>query len=292
MIQLLNHVKGLVRSVMRKDGTMKTTKATIPIITLLSDFGLRDAYVAEMKAAILSISPDVCIVDISHEIEKFNIRMGAFILASATPYFPKGTVHVAVVDPGVGTKRRPIIIQTKRSFYVGPDNGLLLLSARKEEVSHVYHIKNPEYMCPKISTTFHGRDIFAPAAAYLVRGCSPSRFGSEIQDYVIPQFAQPYMKKGEIVGEVMYIDNFGNVVTNISSKDHEELETSIGDLLHVRIGRKTFGMRFCSAYGEVPARTLLAIVGSHDFLEISINQGNASKTLNLRIGASFSIRFR
>jgi len=270
---------------------MKNIKATIPIITLLSDFGLRDAYVAEMKAAILSISPDTSIVDISHEIEKFNIRMGAFILASATPYFPQGTVHVAVVDPGVGTKRRPIIIQTRQNFYVGPDNGLLLLSARKEEISHVYHIKNPKYMRPKISATFHGRDIFAPVAAYLAMGCSPSQFGPEIQDYVVPQFAKSYMKKCEVIGEVIYVDDFGNVVTNISSKDLEELETRISDLLHVRIGRNTFDMRFCSAYGEVPARTPLIIVGSHDFLEFSINQGNASKMFKLKIGDSFSIRF-
>ena len=268
---------------------MRSRKATTPIITMLSDFGLRDAYVAEMKAVILSIIPDVHIVDISHEIEKFDIRMGAFILASATPYFPKGTVHVAVVDPGVGTKRRPIIVQTKRSFYVGPDNGLLLLSALKEEVSRVYHIENPEYMRPKISTTFHGRDIFAPTAAHLAIGCPPFKFGPEIQDYVVPQFAKPYMKKSELIGEVMYIDDFGNVVTNISSKDLEELEITIGDLLHVRIGRKRFGLRFCSAYGEVPARTPLAIVGSHDFLEISFNQGDASKTLNLKIGDSFKV---
>jgi len=133
---------------------MKTMKIKMPIVTLLSDFGLRNAYVAEMKAVTLSISPSTCIVDISHKIEKFNIRMGAYILASVTPYFPKGTVHVAVVDPGVGTKRRSIIIETKRSFYVGPDNGLLFLSARKEGLSHVFHIKNPEYMRPKISTTF------------------------------------------------------------------------------------------------------------------------------------------
>lgn len=274
-----------------KGGNMKTTKATTRIITMLSDFGLRDTYVAEMKAVIVSILPDVYIVDISHKIEKFNIRMGSFILASAAPYFPKGTVHVAVVDPGVGTKRRPIIVESKRSFYVGPDNGLLLLSARKEGLSHVYHIKNPEYMRPKISTTFHGRDIFAPVAAYLALGRSPSQFGPEIEDYVFPQFAKPHMQNDEILGEVVYIDDFGNVVTNISSKDLEKLEAGIGDLLQVRIRRKRFDMRFCSAYGEVPARTPLVIVGSHDFLEISINQGNASKTFNLKIGDSFSIRF-
>jgi len=271
---------------------MKIENATPPIITLLSDFGLRDAYVAEMKAVILSINPDARIVDISHEIEKFNIRMGAFMLACATPYFPEGTIHVAVVDPGVGTKRCPIIIQTKRSSYVGPDNGLLVLSAQKEKISHIYHIRSPKYVRPKISTTFHGRDIFAPAAAHLSLGCSPSQFGPEIENYVVPQFAKPRMKKDELIGEVMYIDDFGNIVTNISSKDLEELETRIGDLLNARIGRKTFEMRFCSTYGDVPAKTPLAVVGSHDFLEISINQGNASQTLNLKIGDSFSIRFR
>jgi len=271
---------------------MNTAKATTPIITLLSDFGLRDAYVAEMKAVILSVNSNARIVDISHEVEKFDIRMGAFTLASAAPYFPEGTVHVAVVDPGVGTKRRPIIIQTKRSLYVGPDNGLLILSARKEEVSHVYHIRNPKYMHPKISTTFHGRDVFAPAAAYLSMGCPPSQFGPEIMDYVVPQFAEPLMKKDKLIGEVIYVDDFGNIVTNISSKDLEKLETHVSDLLHVRIGGRRFEIRFCSAYGDVPARTPLAIVGSHDFLEISVNQGNASKTLNLNIGDSFRICFR
>jgi len=271
---------------------VKTTKATTPIITLLSDFGLRDAYVAEMKAVILSINPDARIVDISHEVEKFDIRMGAFVLASAAPYFPEKTVHVAVVDPGVGTKRRSIIIQTKRSVYVGPDNGLLVLAARREEVSHVYHIKNPEYMRQKVSTTFHGRDIFAPVAAHLSMGCSPSQFGPEIKDYTVPEFAKPCRKKDELIGQVMYVDDFGNVVTNISSKDLEELEISVGDLLHVREGRKTFDVRFCSAYGEAPAETPLVVVGSHDFLEISINQGSVSKTLNLKVGNSVSIRFR
>ena len=146
-------------------------------------------------------------------------------------------------------------------------------------------------MRPKISATFHGRDIFAPAAAYLAMGCSPSQFGPEIQDYVVPQFAKPYMKKCELISETVYVDNFGNVVTNISSKDLEELETRIGDSLHIRIGRKTFDLKICSAYGEVPARTPLTIVGSQDFLEISINQGNASKMFKLKIGGSFSIRF-
>ena len=143
------------------------------IISLLSDFGLKDAYVAEMKAIIITINPLVRLIDITHQIEKFSIRRAAYILASVTPYFPEKTIHLAVVDPGVGTKRRPIIVETKRGLYVGPDNGLLMLAAYKEDIINVYLIDNPKYMLSKVSKTFHGRDIFAPAAAYLDKRCDP-----------------------------------------------------------------------------------------------------------------------
>jgi len=143
-----------------------------PIVTLLTDFGLKDPYVAEMKAVILSICPEAWIVDVSHMVKKFDVRMGAFILAQAAPYFPAGTVHVAVVDPGVGTERRPIIVEAKRSFYVGPDNGVLMLSAKREGILHIYEIKNRKYMLQKISRTFHGRDVFSPVAAHLARLCT------------------------------------------------------------------------------------------------------------------------
>ncbi|MDH5439413.1 MAG: SAM-dependent chlorinase/fluorinase, partial [Candidatus Bathyarchaeota archaeon] len=126
------------------------------IITLLTDFGLRDPYVAEMKAVILRISPDAKIVDISHEVKKFDVRMGAFILEQAARYFPDGTVHVAVVDPGVGMERRPIIVETNRKLYVGPDNGLLMLAALKDDVRSIHKITNPRYMLEKVSRTFHG----------------------------------------------------------------------------------------------------------------------------------------
>jgi len=256
----------------------------MPIITLLSDFGLKDPYVAEMKAVILSICPEARIVDISHKIEKFNIRIGAFVLASATPYFPLDTVHVAVVDPGVGTKRRPIIVETKRCFYVGPDNGLLMLAAQKEDVSRVYHVSNPRYMLPRVSRTFHGRDIFAPAAAHLARGCPPSEFGPEIHDYTLPEFAKPSVRKGELLGEVMHIDDFGNIVSNISAEDLEKIGVREGCPLHVRLGGETLALKLCSAYGEVPAKKPLGIIGSSDFLEICINKRNASKAFKAKIG--------
>ena len=269
-----------------KERNTETMRLTIPLITLLSDFGVKDPYVAEMKAVMLSICPEARIIDISHQIEKFNIRMGAFVLVSATSYFPVGTVHVAVVDPGVGTKRRPLIVETKRYFYVGPDNGLLMLSAQKEEICHVYNISNPHYMLPTISKTFHGRDIFAPAAAHLSKGCTPSEFGSEIHDYLIPRFAKPRMGKGGLLGEVLYIDDFGNVVSNISTKNLEKVGMKEGCLLYVKFRKKVLKLKFCSAYGEVPVKASLVLIGSSDFLEVAVNQGNASEAFKVNIGDS------
>jgi hypothetical protein len=261
----------------------------VPIITLLSDFGLKDPYVAEMKAVILSICPEARIVDISHEIEKFNMRMGAFILASAAPHFPAGSIHVAVVDPGVGTKRRPIIVETKRCLYVGPDNGLLMLVAQKESISHVYHVSNPRYMLPRVSRTFHGRDVFSPAAAHLARGFPPFEFGPEIHDYVIPEFANPRIVKDKLFGEILHIDDFGNIVSNISAEDLEKICVLEGCPFHVKLEGKTLALKLCSAYGEVQAKKPLGIIGSSDFLEISINRGNASKVFKAKIGDSLRV---
>jgi len=254
------------------------------IISLLSDFGLKDPYVAEMKAVILSICPEAHIIDISHNIEKFNIRAGAFVLASAMPYFPDGTIHLAVVDPGVGTKRRPIIVETKHSFCVGPDNGLLMLGAQKEGIQHVNHVSNQRYMFPKVSRTFHGRDVFAPAAAYLVNGTPPSGFGPEIHDYMIPEFAKPHLTKGELCGEVLHVDDFGNIITNISKGDLDKIGIIEGFKLSIKLRGKATRMKFCSTYGEAPAKKPLALIGSHNFVEIAINQGSASKRFKIKVG--------
>jgi S-adenosylmethionine hydrolase len=259
------------------------------VISLLSDFGGKDPYVAEMKAVIRSISPQAHIVDITHQIEKFDIRMGAYVLASAAPYFPPKTVHVAVVDPGVGTKRRPIIVETSRSLYVGPDNGLLMLAAHKEHVTNVYHIDNPDYMLSKVSKTFHGRDIFAPAAAHLAQGTTPSDFGPAINDYVIPEFAKPQQRNGGLLGEVLHIDDFGNIVSNISAEDLKKMGFHEGNSLLVRLGNKNLTIRFCSAYGEVPSGTPLALIGSSNFLEAAVNQGSASRIFGAKVGDAFHV---
>ena len=259
------------------------------IISLLSDFGHKDPYVAEMKAVILSICPQVQIVDISHEIKKFDIRMGAFFLASAAPYFPIKTIHVAVVDPGVGTKRRSIIVETRRNFYVGPDNGLLMLAARKECITTVYSIEKREYMLSNVSNTFHGRDIFSPVAAHLADGIKPSDFGPAIRDYLIHKFAKPYTKNGELVGEILHVDDFGNIISNLSAGDLKRVGLSEASSINVVFGDENFNVHLCSAYGDVPDGTPLALIGGSSFLEIAVNKGSAFNQFKAKVGDTFHV---
>jgi len=258
-----------------------------PIITLTSDFGLKDPYVAEMRAVVLSINSNVILVDVTHEIEKFNVRMGAFVLASAAPYFPRSTIHVAVVDPGVGTNRRPLLIQTKQGFLIGPDNGLLALAAKNQKAENIYAITNRKLMLPQISSTFHGRDIFAPAAAHLANGISPREFGPRIQKIVIPEFAKMVRKKDSLVGEVIHIDGFGNIVTNFSKKEIELL--NIKNTIKVKLKNAELRLKLCRSYTDAEKGEPLAIIGSHDFLEIALNQGNAAKIFRTKSGNTVTL---
>jgi len=253
------------------------------LISLTTDFGLRDSYVAEMKGVILGIIPNARIVDITHQIEKFNVKMGAYVLASASPQFPDGSVHLAIVDPGVGTKRRPIIVKTNKCFFVGPDNGVLALAVKNiGDKAQIYKIINNAFMLPEVSRTFHGRDIFAPAAAYLARGTSPAKFGPEIKRMRIPKFARSIRKRDRMEGQVIYIDDFGNIVTNLTETDLKRIR--IKGKVNVKLGSTELKLPFCGAYGDVERGKRLAIVGSHNFLEISVNQGNAAKGLKAQIG--------
>lgn len=252
------------------------------IVTLTTDFGLKDPYVAEIKAVILSITPETKIVDITHEIEKFNIKTGAYVLAAACPYFPKGTIHVAVVDPGVGTKREAILVQTKNTHFIGPDNGVLALAAKGQRVKHIYRIENPKFMLARISNTFHGRDVFAPAAAYLANGASPSEFGPEIPEIVMPAFARITKTKTTLTGEIIHMDSFGNVITNLREKDLKSMD--IEKTVNLKLKDTRLKLKLCKAYSEVKAQQPLAVIGSHNFLEISINQGNAAETFQTRVG--------
>lgn len=251
-----------------------------PIVTLMTDFGLRDPYVAEMKAVILDISPNTNIVDISHQIEKFNIKMGGYVLASASPYFPKGTIHVVVVDPGVGTRRKAILIQTKNSYFIGPDNGVLVLAAKSQGIQCIYRIENPKFMLPEVSHTFHGRDVFAPAAGHLASEVSPTKFGPEIQKIVMPKFAEITKTQNTLTGEVIHIDGFGNILTNFRQKDLG----SIGKTVSLKLKKTKLNLPLYKAYAEAEPHQPLLIIGSHNFLEISINQGNAAEKFQARIG--------
>ena len=250
------------------------------LITLTTDFGLKDPYVAEMKGTILSICPEVSIVDITHEIAKFNIRMGAYVLASAASYFPKGTIHVAVVDPGVGTLRRPILIQTQSGFFVGPDNGLLILAAENQGITCIQEITNPDFMLPRVSSTFHGRDLFAPVAAHLAKSVPASEFGPQIRDAMKPDFTKVAVRKNVLVGEVLHVDDFGNIITNISEKE-AVLLGSVG-AISVELSGQRLSLKFCKAYGEVKPKEPLILLGSRNYLEIAVNQGNAARKFKAR----------
>ena len=257
------------------------------MITLTSDFGLKDPYSAEMKGTILTINPNATIVDVTHEVEKFNVRMGAFMLASAAPYFPEGTVHVAIVDPGVGTQRRAILIQTAKAFFVGPDNGVLMLAAQNQGIKHIYQLTNPKLMLSKTSRTFHGRDIFAPAAAYLTKDVTPAEFGAEIKDPVKPDFAQTKRRKGALIGEVLHIDGFGNIITNIAEKDIVQNQTKA---INIELAGVSLKLNFCKTYAEVETNEPLALIGSHGFMEIAFNQGNAAEKFHMKSGDNVAVK--
>jgi S-adenosylmethionine hydrolase len=258
-----------------------------PIITLLTDFGLKDAYVASMKGVILKINPKCTLVDITHQVNPHDIQEGAFILGNAYSIFPKGTIHLAVVDPGVGGPRKPILLVTNNYFFVGPDNGLFAIALRKERVIKAVFLKNREFFLPVVSSTFHGRDLFAPVAAHLSLGLKPERLGPSLRSWSAISLPKPAMKQGKLVGEVIYIDSFGNLVSNI---DQEELRRfSKGRSFRIRIGRRTL-MSLKKGYWEGKGDQPIALWGSGGFLEISIREGNAQHSLKVNKGAHVVVR--
>ena len=257
------------------------------MITLTSDFGLKDPYVAQMKGVILSINPKATLVDLTHNVEKFNTRHGAFILASATPFFPKGTVHLVVVDPGVGTTRRAIVIQTKQAFFVGPDNGVLMLSAQNQGIEHIYQILNPEFILPQVSNTFHGRDVFAPVAAYLDNGIATAAFGPELIKAVKSKFARVKRKDNYFIGEILHIDGFGNIVSNITAR-----ENSFAKAVKVKLSNQNVHLSLCKTYGQAKLKQTIALFGSHGFLEIALNQGSAAEKFSAKVGDAIEVEFK
>ncbi len=274
-----------------------------PVITLTTDFGTSDAYVAAMKGVILTINPRATIVDVCHSIESQNILQAAFILSTAHHYFPEGTIHLAIVDPGVGSQRKAIILKTPSALFLAPDNGVLSyiidelcptpaepptsthpnlehrkLGADLEAVA----ITNPDFWRQPVSATFHGRDIFAPVAAHLSLGVSLHKFGESISClYAFPVLRPYHDTEGNLLGRVLHIDNFGNLITNVRDSDlpGEEVTAEIGN-------QRIHGLSHFYSQGS----GLAAIIGSSGYLEIALKNGNAAAFLNTKAGDEIKLK--
>jgi len=274
-----------------------------PVITLTTDFGTSDAYVAAMKGVILTINPRATIVDVCHSIESQNILQSAFILSTAHHYFPEGTIHLAIVDPGVGSQRKAIILKTPSAFFLAPDNGVLSYiidelcptpaeppTSTHPNIEHrklgadleAVAITNPDFWRQPVSTTFHGRDIFAPVAAHLSLDVSLHKFGESISClYAFPVLRPYHDTEGNLLGRVLHIDNFGNLITNVRDSDlpGDEVTVEIGNQ-HIR------GLSHFYNQGS----GLAAIIGSSGYLEIALKNGNAAAFLNTKVGDEIKLK--
>jgi hypothetical protein len=253
-----------------------------PIVTLTTDFGLTDHFVAAMKGVILSIQPNAQIVDVTHFIPRHSVAEAAFVLDEASRSFPKRTVHVAVVDPGVGSARRPILVEAGGHLFVGPDNGIFSMVRARDAKNKVREITNPKLMLPKVSRTFHGRDIFAPAAAHVAKGATPASAGKLIRDALQLRLALPEQtNKRAWTGAVIKIDHFGNLITNFHLPEFERIRTSPFELT---IGFEKIH-RLALHYAECPPGEPFVIEGSSGYLEVCLNQASAAMKLGCGVGA-------
>ena len=248
------------------------------IITLLTDFGHKDPYVGIMKGVILSINPEARLIDLTHEVRAGDVLQGAALIRESYPFFSEGTVHVAVIDPGVGGDRRPIAVKTETHVCVGPDNGLFWPIITSHEQVEVIHLEDSHYFLSPVSDTFHGRDIFAPVAAHISLGKEPLDMGPTISDPVPLEYPEPRVKGEILSGRVMRIDHFGNVITNIHRR---ALERFLGTRQPIiRVGNLMIEGIY-RTYPDVEKGELLGLMGSSDCLEISVHSGKASERLEM-----------
>ena len=257
-------------------------------VTLLTDFGTADYFVGAMKGAILSISPQARIVDITHEVPAHDIQAGAFTLLAAYETFPEGTVHVAVVDPGVGSARRPILVAGRRYVFVGPDNGLFSYIYERETEFQVFHLTNESYFRPRVSSTFHGRDVFAPVAGAIASGVEPARLGELVTDYVrLAPLAPQRVVDGTLEASIIHIDRFGNCVTNISR--HDLTDEAIARGARLSVGAHEISS-FREFFAEGAEGELFAVWGSAGLLEIAAFCDSAARRLTARRGQTVLVR--
>jgi S-adenosylmethionine hydrolase len=259
-----------------------------PLVTMTTDFGYMDAYVASMKGVMLGINKEIEIVDICHEIRPQDVFHGAFVISTGYSFFPEGTIHLGVVDPGVGGIRRAILIQTNRYLFIGPDNGLFSYILKKEPVLSIRTLENKAHFRNDVSSTFHGRDIFAPVAGHLTRGIPIEEMGSEITNPTILEIPEPIIKEDMLVAHVLCIDRFGNLITNVTRSFWNQLVGNRRFFIYCRMRIEKIN----KSYNESQPNDILAIFNSSGFLEISSNLGNAAKELGLKPGSEIEIELR
>lgn len=252
------------------------------IITLLTDFGVADWYIGSVKGVILSVDHNIQITDIAHTIDPYSIEQASFIILNYYCHYPENTVHLVVVDPGVGKKRIPLIIKTDKYFFVGPDNGIFSYIITMENYrAYIIEIeKLKQYRNQIISDTFHARDLFGPAAAFLSTGIPPEELGSPFNKDLVLKKTDIEVNGNEIIAKVIYIDHFGNIISNFSKNKFQQIKNR--KIKRIGINKVSL-IRLMDTYSDVKKGEYLALWGSHGFLEISINQGNAAKTLNCLI---------
>ena len=260
-----------------------------PIITLITDFGTNDHFVGTMKGVIYNINPDVEIVDITHKVASYDIFDGAFALAQSYRFFPSDTIHLVVVDPGVGTARRPLLASSLAYRFVAPDNGVLSLIYEREESVEVRHITSDHYFLNPVSATFQGRDIFAPVAGWLSKGVEVQKFGEPISDYI--KFSSPkpkWVSDSLIKGVALKVDKFGNIISNLRPEDIPQLFAENPPSFKIIINQQEI-TRLNLAYSMGKPGELFAIVGSSGYIEICTNRGSAAKILNANRGVDVDI---
>jgi S-adenosyl-L-methionine hydrolase (adenosine-forming) len=260
-----------------------------PIITLTTDFGTNDHFVGAMKGVILDIVPDAQIVDICHSVQAFDVLDGALTISQAYSYFPNRTVHVVVIDPGVGTARRPILASCDKYHFVAPDNGVLSLVYAREERMHVRHITSEHYFLQPVSNTFHARDIFSPVAAYLAKEVDSLKFGDEVEDYV--RFNAPKPKavdQNKLRGVILKVDRFGNLITNITPQDAPMLFGDTAKKFKILVGSREI-TEMHNAYAEGAPGEVFCVLGSMGFLEIAANRGAAAQLTGAGKGTDVNV---
>lgn len=254
-----------------------------PIITLTTDYGTMDHFVGAMKGVVLTANPEAEVHDISHSVLPYDILDGALAIAQAAPYFPPNTIHIVVVDPGVGTERRPILVRGDLHYFIAPDNGVLSVIYEQQETLSVRHITSEHYFRTPVSNTFHGRDIFAPVAGWLSKNWQPASFGEEIEDFVRLTVPKPRAEGNVVRGLVLRVDHFGNLITNLTPDGTPQLSAGDGKF-KIRVGSGEI-TRFVQHFAQGAAGEIFALVGSSGYVELAMNRASAARTLGAGRGA-------